>query len=146
MDLLEAKKTLRAHGYTLLKENEETLSDSTKKDIEEFAFYMVDEIERYLEGCEFLEGTIDKGKPTVYGNRIIISVYFPQTRWPTGPNSVEIKPQIKHFKYEFNPQNGAWSFDDGSRYRHGNRLNVRNYTIETLEDLDTQLGWELQKQ
>lgn len=31
MDLLEAKKTLRAHGYKLLKEKEETLSDSTKK-------------------------------------------------------------------------------------------------------------------
>ena len=146
MDLLEAKKTLRAHGYTLLKENEETLSDSTKKDIEEFADYMVDEIERYLEGCEFLEGTIDKGKPTVHGNRIIISVYFPKTRWPSGPNSVEIKPQLKHFQYVFNPHNGAWSFYDGSRYRHGHKLNMRNYTIETLKNMDNQLGWELQKQ
>lgn len=145
MDLLEAKKTLRAHGYTLLKENEETLSDSTKKDIEDFAAYMVDEIERYLEGCEFLEGTIDKGKPTVHGNHIIISVYFPQTRWSDGPNSSKIKYQLKHFQYTFNPQNGAWSFDDGSRYRHGNKLNMRNYTIETLEDMDNQLGWELQK-
>ncbi|HQQ39712.1 MAG TPA: hypothetical protein PKY72_05385 [Bacilli bacterium] len=144
MDLLEAKKTLRAHGYTLLKENEESLSDSIKKDIEYFAYYMVDEIERYLEGCEFLEGTID-GKPAIHGNRIIISVYFPQTRWPTGPKSVEIKPQTKHFQYLFNPQN-AWTFDDGSRFRHGHKLNMRNYTIETLEDMDNQLGWELQKQ
>lgn len=146
MDLLEAKKTLRAHGYTLLKENEETLSDSTKKELEDFADDMVDEIERYLEGCEFLEGTIDKGKPFVHGNRIIISVYFPQTRWPSGPNSVEIKPQLKHFQYVFDPHIGTWSFDDGSRYRHGHKLNMRNYTIETLEDMDNQLGWELQKQ
>ena len=51
MDLLEAKKTLRAHGYKLLKENEETLSDSIKKAIEDFAYDMIDEIESYLEGC-----------------------------------------------------------------------------------------------
>jgi len=147
MDLLEAKKTLRAHGYTLLKENEGTLSESTNKEIEKFAVYMVDEIERYLEGCEFLEGTID-GKPTFHKNRIIISVYFPQTRWPTGPNSAEIRPQTKHFQYTFNifDLNDAWTFDDGSRFRYGNKLNMRNYTIETLEDMDNQLGWELQKQ
>ena len=145
MDLLEAKKTLRAHGYKLLKENEETLSDSIKKAIEDFAYDMIDEIESYLEGCEFLEGTID-GKPNIYKNNVIISVYFPQTRFPTGPNTVEIKPQTKHFKYVFYPHNGAWTFDDGSRFKHGYKLNMRNYTIETLKNMDNQLGWELQKQ
>lgn len=142
MNLLEAKKTLRAHGYKLLKEKEETLSDSTKKDIEDFADDMVDEIERYLEGCEFLEGTID-GKPKIYKNRIVIDVYFPQTKWPTGPNTVEIRPQTKHFQYVFNPQNGTWIFYDGTRYKHGYKVDMRSYTIENM---DNQLGWELQKQ
>src|SRR5574344_2009448 len=128
MDLLEAKKTLRAHGYTLLKEKEVTLSDSTKKDIEDFAVDMVDEIENYLEGCEFLEGTID-GKPTIIKNHIIIDVYFPQTRWPTGPNTVEIKPQIKHFQYVLNPQNYTWIFYDGTRFKHGYKVDMRSYTI-----------------
>lgn len=147
MDLLEAKKTLRAHGYKLLKEKEETLSDSTKKkkDIEDFADDMVDEIENYLEGCEFLEGTID-GKPKIYKNHIIIDVYFPQTKWPTGPNTVEIRPQTKHFQYVFNPQNGTWIFYDGTRYKHGYKVDMRSYTIETIENIDNQLGWELQKQ
>lgn len=93
-----------------------------------------------------MEGTIDKGKPNIFKNRIIIDVYFPQTRWPTGPNTVEIRPQTKHFQYVFNPQNGAWTFYDGTRYKHGYEVDMRNLTIETLEDMDNQLGWELQKQ
>ena len=146
MDLLEAKKTLRAHGYTLLKESDGTLSDTTQKDIEDFAEYMVNEIEKYLGKCKYLEGTIDKEKPLVRGNRIIISVYFPQTRWPTGPKSVELRHQLKHFQYSFNAHNGNWTFFDGSRYKHGYKNNMRNYTIETLEDMDNQLGWELNGQ
>lgn len=146
MDLLEAKKTLRAHGYTLLKESSyldnPTLTEEEKKDVEDFADYMVDEIERYLEGCEFLEGTIDKGKPSVRNNHIIISVYFPKTRWNAG----EIRQQLVHFQYTYNQKEGNWTFDDGNRYRGGTKLNLRNYTIETLEDMDNQLGWELQKQ
>ena len=146
MDLLEAKKTLRAHGYTLLKESSyldnPTLTEEEKKDVEDFADYMVDEIERYLEGCEFLEGTIDKGKPSVRNNHIIISVYFPKTRWSAG----EIRQQLVHFQYTYDKKEGYWTFDDGNRYRGGTKLNLRNYTIETLEDMDNQLGWELQKQ
>lgn len=106
MNLLEAKKTLRAHGYTLLKESSyldnPTLTEEEKKDVEYFADYMVDEIERYLEGCEFLEGTIDKGKPSIRNNHIIISVYFPKTRWQAG----EIRQQLVHFQYTYNQKEG----------------------------------------
>lgn len=135
MDLLEAKKTLRDHGYTLLKEN---------KDFTEWAYYLESEIERYLEGCEFLEGRIDKKQTVAQPDHVMIKVVFDKVRFPTGPNTAELRPSVRYFNYY--DDNGTWKFDDGSRYRTGNKLNMRNYTIETLEDMDNQLGWELQKQ
>lgn len=135
MDLLEAKKTLRAHGYKLLKEN---------KDFTLFAYLLEDEIEKYLEGCEFLEGMIDKDKTVAQPDHIIIKVHFHKVRIPTGPNSAELRPTVRYFNYYDN--HGTWKFYDGSKYRMGNKQNMIEYTIETLEDLDTQLGWELQKQ
>ena len=135
MDLLEAKKTLRDHGYTLLKENHDFTS---------FAYFLEDEIERYLDGCEFLEGRIEKDKTVADPDHVMIKVVFNKVRFPTGPNSAELRPSIRYFNYY--DDHGTWKFDDGSRYRTGSKLNMRNYTIETLEDLDNQLGWELQKQ
>jgi 3-dehydroquinate dehydratase len=133
MELKEAKQILNKNGYYLLEEY-------TEQDIKDFIYEIADEIERYLKKCKYLKGEIwefefdyiDEGEGS-------IMVKFNK-----------IRPDTKLFTYRYDSTTRDWEFRDHDSSKRiikktGDRLNMINYTIEVLEDMDNELGYELQQ-
>ena len=143
MQLEEAKEILNENGYLL--------EEYTEQDIKDFIYEIADEIESYLKKCKYLKGEIwefefdyiDEGEGS-------IMVQFNKVCVPVSVNYKEIRPGTKLFTYRYDSNTRDWEFRDHDSSKRiikktGDRLNMRNYTIEVLEDMDNELGYELQQ-
>jgi len=77
-------------------------------------------------------------------------VNFNKVCVPVSVNYKEIRPGAKLFTYRYDSNTRDWEFRDNFDYskrfikKTGDKSNMRNYTIEVLEDMDNELGYELQ--